>query len=127
MNIPLQACDNTGRIHGDGVPYGKGKLATLDVIDYSSMTSVGNILDRIQMWTCIPSKFICSEAKHGISTMYHVWKWIVYDLVCLMNGVFMDVNAFGEPWGAEFSDRPQSGRIMGQYTMAIMQLGAFEE
>lgn len=38
------------RLHGDGVPYGQGEDASLDVVSHSSMVASGDIIDTIMLY-----------------------------------------------------------------------------
>ena len=49
------------RVHGDAVPYGKSKKASADVIDWSSMLALGDVLDTINLWTVVPAKYLAKD------------------------------------------------------------------
>ena len=48
-------------MHGDAVPYGKSKKASADVIDWSSMLALGDVLDTINLWTVVPAKYLAKD------------------------------------------------------------------
>ena len=60
---------------------------------------------------------------HGVDTMWTIWKWVVYDMMCCLFGVFMPHDAFGIPWAGPHTSRPRSGRIMGEYFLGFLQIG----
>lgn len=128
---PVKGCGDyetkciPARLHGDGVPYGKGKDATIDVLNFSSMIAIGEVLDIINMWTIVPKKYACTMLKHGVDTMEIVWRWVIYDMLCMMKGEFMRVDAFGKPWSGANAGRPKMGRIMADYFMGFLQFGGF--
>lgn len=80
-------------------------------------------LDNINLWTVVPAKLLCKMAEHGIDTMDVLWKWICYDMQCLLLGTFLNVDPEGNPWAGDYHNRPQSGRIMGKFNMAFIQTG----
>ena len=47
-----------GRLHADGVPFGKGRLANAEVANISSPLSTGDTLDTLNLWWWMPKDLI---------------------------------------------------------------------
>ncbi len=78
-----------GRVHADGVPYGKGKLASADVANVSSILAAGDTMDTLNLWWWLP-KSVCTNLKqHGVCTRRRLWKAAVWDLICCLRGEFL--------------------------------------
>ena len=77
-----------GRLHGDGVPYGKAKDASADVISWSSKLARGDIFDTLNLWLGLPKGLLCNQSEHGVDTMREVWKVVVWDMWVMANGEF---------------------------------------
>ncbi len=78
-----------GRIHVDGVPYGKSKLASIDVANVSSPLATGDTLDTLNLWWWVPKSLCTSLKQHGVCTRRRVWKGAVWDLLCCVKGEFL--------------------------------------
>ena len=66
----------------------------MDVVDWSSMLARGAAIDVINMWGCVNKKYCCTLAEHGVSTMDIIWKWIIWDLSCILQGTFRQLLLF---------------------------------
>ena len=74
-----------GRLHGDDVPFGKGRLASLDCISVSSLLAVGAVLDFVNLYFAFPKQILCKKEAHGEDTMDHLWKVAIWDLMTVVH------------------------------------------
>jgi len=116
-----------GRVHGDGVPYGKGRLASANVTSWSSKLSGGHVLDWLNLWSAVPKSILCKKEQHGYNTEEYLFRAFIYDAHCCVQGEFCEYDWTGSAWPHELQDRPKSGHIMGGMTLALIQLGADNE
>ena len=77
------------RIHVDGVPYGKGRLASADVANGTSPLATGDTLDTLNLWWWIPKAVCATEKKHGVCTRKRLWRASIWDLLCCTRGEFL--------------------------------------
>ena len=117
-----------GRIHGDGVPYGKGKLASVCVYNVSSPLGTGETLDILNLWFWLPKALVCNEEEHGIDT-YKYWfsKVGLWDLLSCIKGEFLPHDWDWKPWPENHARAKKKGRIMGKYVLPIIQVVADTE
>ena len=114
-------------LHGDGVPYGKGDHAILDVFSHNCMVAVGDIVDVIMLCWALSSKSRAKLELHGVDTYALIWKITVCDLECCARGEYSAVDWNGQPWPAGQPRQGKSGRLCGPYFMAWWQLGSDDE
>ena len=114
-------CSIPGRLHGDGVPYGKGKLANMIVNNVSSVLSTGASIDCLNLWWWFPKAIACIQAIHGCDSWGRFWKAGIWDLLCCLRGEFLPFDWDGQTISEGHPRFGKKGRIMGKYTMAIMQ------
>ena len=110
-----------GRLHGDGVPYGKGKLANMCVNNVSSVLSDGDSLDCLNLWWWLPKAIACTKAVHGWDTFGILWKVAIWDLLCCLHGEFLQYDWEGREIGPGHARYGKTGRIMADLILAILQ------
>ena len=88
-----------GRLHGDGVPYGKSKIANMCVNNVSSVLSDGDSLDCLNLWWWLPKAIACSRAVHGCDSFGILWKVAIWDLLCCLHGEFLPYDWEGRAIG----------------------------
>ena len=81
-----QAFAIPGRLHADGVPYGKSRTASADVANISSPLSTGDTLDTLNLWWWMPKDLIVTGPN---GTMERVWKYAIWDILCCTAGEFL--------------------------------------
>ena len=106
------------RIHGDGVPYGKGIGRSLDVLSFSSMLSKpGNTWDVRFLMTALSNGCKTSPLKHGVDSMGPIWNVLTWSFECLHAGTFPLLDENGE----ELTGRRAAnvGRLCGEYNFRL--------
>ncbi len=129
QNHPMKRKDNwmditiPGRIHGDVAPYGKGRLAGLNAISWSSKLASGECLDMLNLWIGVPKKFLCVRSEHSVDTMRCFWQVLLWDALSMLQGRRLPHNWNGTPWGPEHRRASMVGELCGGYCVGMMQLG----
>ncbi len=131
LNHPMTEKDDwmdktiPGKIHGDVAPYGKGRLAGLNAISWSSKLAKGEALDCINLWTGIPKKYICTASLHGVDSHKTAWRVLVWDALCMLRGQRLSYDWNGKTW--DLSSHPERGAldkdIAGGYRVGMLQIG----
>lgn len=130
---PLQFQDDwrstaiPGRLHADGVPYGKAKKASAAVHNLSSMLAEGETLDILNLWWWLPKHIACNMSQHGEDTEKHAWKIAVWDLLCCLRGEFLPFDWDGKEIKYGHPRHGKQGRIMGRYCFPVIQVTADTE
>ena len=114
-------CSIPGRLHGDGVPYGKSKLANMTVNNVSSVLSTGDSIDCLNLWWWFPKAIACIQATHGCDSWDRLWKAAIWDLLCCVRGEFLSFDWDGRTITAGHPRFGKTGRIMGQYLFPVIQ------
>ena len=104
-----------GRIHGDGVPFGKSRNASMDVINVSSVLATGETMDVLNLWFWMP-KALMTDA-----TLDRLWKVAIWDLAACLRGEFLPYDWDGHEIQRAHSRFPFQGRICGPYAFAVIQ------
>ena len=119
VNHPMKANANwttaaiPARIHGDGVPYGKGRHASVDAVSWSSKLSGGHVLDWLNLWCGVPKSALCKKAEHGYDTEEWLWRALAYDMHCCITGRFHVYYWGGEVWPSWMQRSRVSGDVVG--------------
>ena len=109
-----------GRLHGDGVPYAKGRSASVTVNNVSSMLAEGDSLDCLNLWWWIPKPIVCKTASHD--TVKRLWKVAIWDLLCCLRGEFLPYDWDNNVIGPGHPRHGKVGRIMDDMLFAILQV-----
>ena len=126
---PMRQADNwkqraiPARLHGDGVPFGKGRLASLDVVNVTSLLAIGAVLDIINLWFAFPKQILCKLAVDGYDTMSYFWQAAIWDLWTCLTGVFAHRDWLGKEIGPGHQRWGKVGEVMGGLLLAMLQVG----
>ena len=116
-----------GRFHGDGVPFGKGRNASINGMSWSSKLGLGETLDYINLWCGLPKTVLCHMEQHGVDTMEIVWNVFVWDAFSCLKGVYMRYDWNGDTWPPEHERAQLFGDIMGGLLLAMIQTAVDSE
>jgi len=123
-----QQVASPGRIHGDGGPYGKGKLASVGVYNVSSPLGTGETLDILNVWMWMPKALVCNQEEHGMDT-YKEWYRTggLWDLLSWITGEVLPRGWHWKPWLKEHPHAEKKGWSMSKDVPPIIQVVADTE
>ena len=77
------------RLHGDGVPIGKGKKRTFDIISFSSMVGErGSTWETRFFLAKVVSEATTPAEDRATSTMHKIWQILSWSFGCFVKGVW---------------------------------------
>ena len=115
------------RLHGDGVPVGKGKTKSTDILSLSSMSGApGCTWDTKILMFALLTDTKAAEDQSGPSTMQLVWRIIVWSFEVCMTGKWPAFDWNGESFEHKDPARWQRAgqNLCGEYTLAVFQVAA---
>ena len=84
------------RLHGDGVPFGKGPMRSLDVVSFSSPLGSGSSLERLFPCIAVPSSVAISAGP--FQTKRSLWKTLLWNFSWLSQGIHPRSDWNSEAW-----------------------------
>ena len=112
-----------GRMHGDVAPYGKGRLAGLNILSWSSRLATGSTFDMLNLMTGIPKKWLCKAKVHGEDTMQRVWAVFIWDFLSCLKGERLPHDWDGRPWAPDHRRAQMHGKLCGGFCLGMYMLG----
>lgn len=115
------------RLHGDGVPYGKGSNRSLDVVSMSCPFGEGSPFDTSFLLMAIPASI--AIANRAFNTKHQLWVRLRWSFSWCVRGIHPCCDWHGDDW-TDINDpdhrfRTKAGQnLMGGYLGALAMLGA---
>ena len=114
------------RLHGDGVPIGKAKRRSLDVISISSLVGKpGKTLDTKLILSGVVDGAKCDDQPGQPGTMHEIWRILFWYFAVLLNGHWPAADWDGCPWPEDSWRANKAGqRLCGEFVFALMCIAA---
>jgi len=116
------------RLHGDGVPIGKAKKRSLDVISMSSLTSEpGTTWETRFFLAGVVSGAKFDGNAYMTSTLDKIWQILLWSFVCLSKGVWpyadWDNRVFDDKYHPQYASKA-GHRLCGDFKFVLWQIAA---